>query len=446
MGLMSGARLADLPQLRAADPAMREDIRVVSAVLPFRVNRYLVEQLIDWDRVPDDPVYRLTFPHRQMLPDHVFSRMARLLQQGASPTELRAAADEARRSLNPHPGEQLQRNVPRLGGQEIGGLQHKYRETVLAFPAAGQTCHAYCGYCFRWAQFVDLPDLRQQLRDPATLVTYLEHHRQVSDVLFTGGDPLVMATPVLRRFVKPLLDAPLEHVRTLRFGTKALSFWPYRFLTDPDADDLLALFEQTARAGRHVAIMAHFSHPRELETPAVAEAIRRLRDVGAVIRAQAPLVNHVNADARTWAELWRRLVAHGCIPYYLFIERDTGARAYFEVPLARALDIYLQAIATVSGLERTARGPVMSATQGKVVVDGVATIHDERVFTLRFLQARNPDWVGRPFHAAYDGQAAWLDELKPAFGETSFFFQDDPVQDWRDCSADAAHAVIPPRA
>lgn len=429
--MTSGARLAELPQLRTADPTVREDIRIVSAVLPFRVNRYVVDELIDWDRVPDDPIYRLTFPHRDMLPEHVVNRVRRLLARGASREEMRAAANEARRLLNPHPGEQLARNVPALDGQAVNGLQHKYRETVLVFPAAGQTCHAYCGYCFRWAQFVDLPDLRQQLRDPAVLVDYLRRHHQVSDVLFTGGDPLVMATHVLRRFVEPLLDSRLEHVRTLRFGTKALSFWPYRFLTDPDADSLLDLVEDVVRAGRHVAVMAHFSHPRELETRAVAAALRRLRDAGAVVRAQAPLVNHVNADASTWAQLWRRLVTLGCVPYYLFVERDTGAKAYFQVPLARALQIYRGAVARVSGLERTARGPVMSTTPGKVVIDGEVTIHDERAFALRFLQGRNPAWVGRPFYAAYDDQAAWLDELKPAFGATEFFFTHDRIQDWR---------------
>lgn len=441
MGMISGARLADLPQVQAADPVVGEDIRVVSSVLPFRVNRYVITELIDWTRVPDDPIYRLTFPHRDMLPGHVFQRMANLLRNGASSTEVRAVVDDARLSLNPHPGDQLQRNVPSMNGHPVEGLQHKYRETVLVFPAAGQTCHAYCGYCFRWAQFVGLPDLRQQLRDPAVLVDYLRRHPQVSDVLFTGGDPLIMATHVLRRFVEPVLDRSVEHVRTLRFGTKALSFWPYRFTSDHDADDLLALVEHAIRAGRHVAVMAHFSHPRELETRAVAHAIRRLRDAGAVIRAQAPLVNHVNADAGSWAELWRRLVAHGCVPYYLFVERDTGAKAYFQVALARALQIYRDAMASVSGLERTARGPVLSTTPGKVVVDGVVRIHDEQAFVLRFLQARNPDWVGRPFHAAYDQEAVWLDELKPAFGETSFFYQDDTVQDWRQ-AIDGQHCKV----
>jgi hypothetical protein len=108
----------------------------------------------------------------------------------------------------------------------------------------------------------------------------------------------------------------------------------------------------------------------------------------------------------------------------MFVERDTGPKDYFAVPLARAFEIYRGALKQVSGLARTVRGPSMSATPGKVVVDGVATIAGEEVFALRFLQARDPDWVGRPFFARYDEDATWLDGLTPAFGEDRFFFED----------------------
>jgi hypothetical protein len=64
----------------------------------------------------------------------------------------------------------------------------------------------------------------------------------------------------------------------------------------------------------------------------------------------------------------------------------------------------------------------MSAYPGKVEVQGVAEVRGERVFALRLIQARNPDWVGRPFYARFDPEATWLDRLKPAFGEPGFFF------------------------
>jgi hypothetical protein len=146
-------------------------------------------------------------------------------------------------------------------------------------------------------------------------------------------------------------------------------------------------------------------------------------DTGAVIRSQGPVLRHINDDADVWARLWRTQVRLGIQPYYMFIERDTGARAYFEIPLAAAWRIHRDAARQISGLARTARGPVMSAYPGKVEVQGVASVRGEDVFVLRFQQARNPDWVGRPFFARFDAEATWLDQLSPAFGETRFFFQ-----------------------
>ncbi|MYW99397.1 lysine 2,3-aminomutase [Streptomyces sp. SID8378] len=402
------------------EPYVR-DLRVVGSVLPFKVNEYVADELIDWSAAPDDPIFRLTFPHRDMLPPDVFDRMAALVDGDAPRDELRRAAAEAQLELNPHPGGQLEANVPMLDGRRLDGLQHKYAETVLVFPSQGQTCHSYCGYCFRWAQFVSQSSLRQALRDPADLTGYLAQHPEVTDVLFTGGDPMIMRTDVVRRWVEPLLADDARAVRTLRFGTKALSYWPARFTTGPDADDLLRLFEQAVAAGRHVAVMAHFSHPRELETDAVREAVARIRSTGAVIRAQAPLVAHVNDDAAAWARMWQQQVELGIVPYYMFVERDTGARNYFGLPLARALEIYTEAISGVSGLARTARGPVMSAGPGKVMIHGTADVGGERAFVLSFLQARRPDWVGRPFFAAWDEQAQWYDDLKPLSASGTVF-------------------------
>ena len=70
----------------------------------------------------------------------------------------------------------------------------------------------------------------------------------------------------------------------------------------------------------------------------------------------------------------------------------------------------------------------MSATVGKVLVDGVATIGGKRVFVLKLLQARVPEWVGRVFFARFDERATWLDDLQPAFGEPEFFF-DAPLRE-----------------
>jgi KamA family protein len=404
----------DLPALAADGRLSAEQaraVRAVSTVLPFRTNAYVVDTLIDWSAVPDDPIFRMTFPQAGMLSPPDLDHLTDLLRRDDA-AGLRRATREIRERLNPHPDGQRELNMPRPG------LQHKYASTLLVFPSQGQTCHAYCTYCFRWPQFVGQPDLRMATNDVDGFVAYLREHPEVSDVLVTGGDALIMGTDTLARWVDAALT--VDTVRTVRLGTKALSYWPYRFLTDPDADDLMRLFERVVASGRHLAVMAHFSHPREVAPAVVGDAIGRIRATGAVIRCQAPLIRGVNDDAATWASLWTETTALGVVPYYMFVERDTGPKDWFAVPLARGQEIFREAYSRVSGLARTVRGPVMSTTPGKVVVDGVATVAGQEVFVLRFLQARDPSLVGRPFFAEFDPAATWFTDLKPALGAGTF--------------------------
>lgn len=389
---------------------IRETVRRLSLVLPFRVNEYVLTHLVDWDRVPDDPLFQLTFPQHGMLDAADEEQLGKLSEDPGDRLLLRDLVRDIRARLNPHPSGQQQYNVPHHEGTALPGLQHKYHETVLYFPGQGQTCHAYCTYCFRWAQFVGDADLRFAAPDPTGLLAYLAAHPEVSDVLITGGDPMVMSTERLRRHVEPLLG--IESVATVRIGTKSVAYWPQRFTTDQDADDVLSLFEQVVAAGKQLAVMAHFSHPRELETAPARHALQRIRATGAVVYCQAPLIAHVNDDPATWSTLWRTELAAGAVPYYLFVERDTGPHEYFKVPLARAVEIFQAAYRTLPGLARTVRGPVMSATPGKVVVDGVQRTPEGSFFQLRMLQARDPALVGRPFRAPFDPHAAWLDDLR----------------------------------
>ena len=415
--------LDKLPQLDRLSDEERFSTKVVSHVLPFRTNNYVVEELINWDNVPEDPIFQLTFMQKGMLlPEH-YEKMADALLKEKSHQELKAIANEIRYDLNPHPAGQMTANVPELDDEPVMGVQHKYRETALVFPSAGQTCHAYCTFCFRWAQFVGINDLKFATDESKRFQDYLKNHKEITDVLFTGGDPLIMTLQKLEAYVEPLLSPEFDHIQNIRFGTKSLSYWPYKFVTDKDADGVLRLLEKIVESGKHLAIMAHVNHHVEMETDVFKEAVRRVKNTGAEIRTQSPLIKHINDDPKIWSTMWRNQVKLGMIPYYMFVERDTGAKAYFAVSLAEAYKIFREAYKTVSGLGRTVRGPSMSANPGKVAVEGVTTINGEKVFMLNFLQGRNPDWVKRPFFAKYDEKASWLDHLDPALGEKEFFFE-----------------------
>jgi KamA family protein len=416
--------LENLPQLAKLSPLERLEMRAIAAILPFRVNNYVLEELIDWDNIPDDPIYRLTFPHPDMLSPQHIKTVIDLLQNEPKSERFTTTINNIRRQLNPHPAGQKTHNVPTLFEEPIPGLQHKYQHTVLVFPTAGQTCHAYCTFCFRWPQFVNLDDSRFATRESGQFLDYIQRNPHITDVLFTGGDPMTMNAKTLALYIEPLLTPKFDHIQTIRIGTKSISYWPYRYVTDSDADDILRLFEKIVQQGKHLAIMAHYEHWQELSTPIAQTAIQRIRATGAQIRTQAPVIRHVNDDPDTWSKMWSLQVKLGCIPYYMFVERQTGAKEYFEIPLMRTWEIYQAAIQQGSGLNRTVRGPVMSALPGKVMIQGVADVAGETVFVLSFLQARHPNWVHRPFFAQFDPHATWLSDLKPAFGASKFFYED----------------------
>ncbi|MPQ48980.1 lysine 2,3-aminomutase [Marinifilum sp. N1E240] len=403
-----------IPQISRLSEEQIFDIEVVGEVLPFKANNYVVDELIDWDNFENDPIFILTFPQKDMLSAKHYDRMAELIKSGASRPEITKAANQIRMDLNPNPAGQVH-NVPELNGEKLVGIQHKYNETMLFFPTQGQTCHAYCTFCFRWPQFTGIDELKFAMKQVDLVIAYLRENPQITDLLFTGGDPMVMKSKMFENYIDAILAADIPNLKTIRIGTKTLGYWPYRYTSDDDAQQLLDVFQKIADNGLNLSIMAHFNHINEMSTEAVAQAVKNIRATGAVIRTQSPLMKHLNDDADMWARMWRKQVDMGMIPYYMFIARETGAQEYFAITLEEAWNIFRKAYSQVSGVCRTVRGPSMSANPGKVQVAGITEINGEKVFVLNFIQGRKSDWVGQPFFAKYDPKALWLDDLKPAF-------------------------------
>lgn len=413
-----------IPQLENISSEFIKDIEIVGRVLPFKTNNYVIDELIDWDNIETDPIFTLNFPRKGMLEKKYYAIVENLLNKDADKSTLDDKIKDIRLSLNPNPAGQ-EHNIPYLGEIKLKGIQHKYPETVLFFPSQGQTCHAYCTFCFRWPQFSGMSGLKFAMKEADLFLKYLRVHKEVTDVLFTGGDPMVMNAAILGSYIKPLLSPEFEHIRSIRIGTKSLAYWPYRYLTDSDSDDIIRLFEEINNSGKNLSIQAHFNHPKELSTDAVKQAVKKIRNTGAQIRTQSPLLRHINDKPELWAEMWRKQVDLGCIPYYMFIARDTGSKHYFEIPLEKCWNIFRKAYRQVSGLCRTVRGPSMSDHAGKIQVIGIQEIKGEKIFILRFIQGRNPLWVDVPFFAEYDPKATWFNQLKPAFGKEKFFFEED---------------------
>ena len=416
-----------IPQLKFLCETAISDMDVVGRVLPFKTNNYVVDELIDWDNYENDPLFTINFPQKKLMDRKHFDLISGLLKSGADNSVINQAVDGIRLGLNPHPAGQLECNTPELDGRKVSGIQHKYSETMLVFPAQGQTCHAYCTFCFRWPQFTGMSDYKMALKQAEVSAEYLKRHPEITDVLFSGGDPMVMNASRLEIYIDALLNSDFSNLRTIRIGTKSLSFWPYRYLTDKDSEKILELFRKVTDSGIHLSIMAHINHYREMSTGAFREAVKRIRQTGAVIRSQSPVLNHVNSSAAIWEKMWVDQVNLGIIPYYMFVPRNTGSHRFFSIPLVKAYDIYRKAFSHVSGLARTVRGPSMSALHGKIKIDGIPEINGKKYISLSFIQGRSPDWVKKPFFSEYDEKACWINELKPAFGDKTFFFERDKI-------------------
>ncbi len=402
----------------------KEAISVVGRVLPFRVNNYVIENLIDWNNIPNDPIYQLTFMQKDMIGSSQYEQIKKALNsEGSTDADIAMAVHNVRKELNPHPAGQLSSNVPSLNDQKVEGVQHKYNETVLVFPSAGQMCHSYCTFCFRWPQFIGDKDLKFSTDKDMLYLEYLKEHKEVTDVLITGGDPMVMNTKMIKKFIEPLLGEEFSHIQNIRIGSKSLTYWPYKYTTDKDSEELLDFFTHVNQSGKRLAFMAHINHPNEMQTEVFKEAVKNIQATGTIVRSQAPLLQHINNDPKVWSRMWKEQVGLGIIPYYMFVERDTGPKEYFSVSLAAAYNIYHEAISNVSGLARTVRGPSMSAHPGKLCVNGIKTINGEKYFILTLLQARKSHLVNRPFFAKYDENATWANELEPGFEDDKEFFE-----------------------
>jgi KamA family protein len=337
-----------------------DDLDRVAERFAFKTNSYYLG-LIDWDD-PDDPIRRLVIPH----PDE-------LRQWGSLDASNEAANTVAR------------------------GLQHKYADTALYL--AADTCAAYCRFCFRKRLF--MRENQEIDVDPEPALAYVREHREIRDVLVTGGDPLVLATSSLARVVEGF--ASIDHVRTIRVGSKTPAFLPHRILADRN---LLDMFTRVAESGTALYLMAHFDHPREL-TSTAREAVAAIQATGTQVLNQCPLVRGVNDDPAVLTELFETATTLGMPQYYLFQGRPAAGNRIYSVRLTQGWRIFHEARRNLSGLSRRVRY-VMSHARGKFEIIGL----DDDYLHLRCHRARDPEEDGRVLMARRDDRAVWLDDLE----------------------------------
>ena len=400
------------PYYQALPSVEKTTFDALTEVFHFKTNRYVLENLINWDKVPNDPIYELNFLRPHMLSSSDYQALITSIQ------ESRYDLANTIRQLKPAIVNVDVTRIPVRQGQIIQGIYHSFRTLLNLFPnPMTHTCHAYCSYCYRWKQFtsnqLQSSGSGYSYKNPQTPIPYLLEHPEITDVLFTGADPLVLPAHLIRQYIEPILS--INTIKVIRISSKSLAWWPYRFTTDKDADELLRCFEYIVSQGKHLNFCAHFTHARELETGVVQEAIRRIQSTGAVIRCQGPIIQGINDTVQDWVDLWSKQVALGLIPYYMFMEADHNDEASFRIPLAKALDVFRTARSHTTGLARTVRGPVFMNDIHRVLLDGIVEIDHKKLFVLKCLQSPYPESEGQIKLIPYDENTRSAGDLVKMF-------------------------------
>jgi lysine 2,3-aminomutase len=352
-------KLDQVPQL---SESQRVRLQPVADKFVFRSNDYY-QNLIDWSD-PNDPIRALVIPAESELQE--WGRLDASYEQLYTP---------------------------------VPGVEHKYKDTALLL--VNDVCGAYCRYCFRKRLFMDGND--EVVRDVSGGLDYIRAHSEISNVLLTGGDPLIMSTSKLEPIIRQLREIP--HVQIIRIGSKMPAFNPFRIINDPS---LLKMIETYSTAEKRIYVMAHFNHPRELTNEA-QQGLHLLLRSGAIVVNQSPLIRGINDDSGTLANLFARLSFIGVPPYYIFQCRPTEGNKSYSVPIEEAYEIFSDAQSRVSGLARRARFS-MSHRTGKIEVAAMTGEH----IVFRYHRAADDENAGRVMIFERNPQAHWLDDYPEA--------------------------------
>ena len=350
--------ITKIEQLEQLSERERGELKKVTDKFAFRSNDYYLS-LIDWDD-PDDPIRRIIIPHIQELDE--WGRLD--------------PSDEHTYTVIP-------------------GLEHKYNSTALFL--VSNVCDGICRYCFRKRVFIDPQSA--YLRDIPAAMQYIKEHTEITNVLMTGGDPLVLKTSKLENIIRPLRE--IEHVRIIRIGTKTPAFNPHRIIADAS---LLEMIEKYSTERKKIYIMTHFVHPRELTDLAV-KGVNMLQKAGAMIANQTPLIRGLNDKPRVMAELLAKLSFIGAVPYYIFQCRPALGNKAYTVPIEEGYQIVEQAKSLVSGLAKRARY-TMSHSTGKIEIIGKT----EGFVYFKYHRAADDENSGRFMVFKSNPEAYWLDD------------------------------------
>ncbi|MDQ1334423.1 MAG: lysine 2,3-aminomutase [Thermodesulfobacteriota bacterium] len=283
----------DLPASIEAD---RDLLQEVTARYPMRINPYYLALV----KRKGDPIYR------QCIPD------IREISEASGVED----------PLNEE------------GDSPVPGLTHRYPDRVLFLVSS--RCAMYCRFCNRKRKVGrDSMASRESIREG---LSYIRGHREIRDVLLSGGDPLLLSNRELSSILTDLRVMP--HVEIIRIGTRVPCTLPQRIT--PQLAHILGRFKP-------LYINIHFNHPDEI-TEEASSACNRLADAGIPLGCQTVLLRDVNDRPEIISALMQKLLTIRVRPYYLFQADPAKGTSHFWPPLDRGLDIMAALQGHTSGL------------------------------------------------------------------------------------------------
>lgn len=353
----------EISKISQLSPKEKIELEKVAKKFPFMANTYYLS-LINWDD-ENDPIRRIIIPTTEELEDEGWGTVD--------------PSNEADYTVAP-------------------GLQHKYADTALFLLSS--RCGGRCRYCFRKRLFMKHQE-HEILMDYRPAVQYIRDHREINNVLLTGGDPLRLDTPSLTKVISALRE--IEHVQIIRVGTRMPVFNPFRVIDDPE---LPKMIEKFSTPEKRLYFMLHFSHPNEITKEAI-RGVDMLARSGAILCNQNPLIYGVNDNPGVLANLYEKLSFIGVVPYYTFQIRPAIGNKPYAIPLVRAYSIIQEARRSLAGVAKRASF-VMSHASGKIEVLGL----DDAYIYMRYHRTPDMQNAGKFIIARRNDSGYWFDDFE----------------------------------
>jgi lysine 2,3-aminomutase len=217
----------------------------------------------------------------------------------------------------------------------IDGLIHRYNDRVLLL--VSNMCATYCRFCTRKRR-VGITEKVIKDEDLNKTFSYIKKHKQIRDVIISGGDPLLLPNKKIEHYLKNIRK--IKHVEIIRIGSRTPCVLPQR---------ITPAFCKMLKKYAPIYFNTHFNHPQEITKESV-RATNLLADSGIVLGNQSVLLAGVNDDARTLKKLFQKLLKMRIRPYYLYIPDAVKGTYHFRVSIPKALKIMRQLIGYTSGL------------------------------------------------------------------------------------------------